>query len=653
MNTKERSILETYKYHITLIITLIFLITSAVITLVFININGNYKDSMLVNVLGRQRMLTQMMAKDTGRIHTLNTLIESGEYNEQKILELKADKVQSIEELKYAIQTYKNQVNNVKHGYVIVDNKFIAFTKAISRLNDSISKHEDIWRDFEKACNIIIKEDKSSSEFIQAVRFVNENNNKLLDYSEEITNIVLKYNKDRSFTLYYIVLSLIIVMLISLVVFIIDAYKHLFIPIGQLHKGMTKLGISKEKLTSLVDEKDLAIEFSEVKIVFAQLKKLILLIENLNKNIPFKDILKYIFDAFSDYIPYTHIGVALISDDKKFIKASYGITSKQHEGIINSLSGLEMSLHGTSLKNIIETGETRIINDLEAYVSGKPVKEYNQWLLRWGIKASITLPLRSNNEVIGVIFFSSDTKNIYNEEHAAFLRTLANSMELSLEKNIIMEELVISSTMALAKLTEERDLDTGEHLGRMSRYSKMLAELLSKEDKYRNIIDAEYIKDIERFSPLHDIGKVAIRDEILLKPGKLTPEEFQIMKTHASYGGKVLRLAEENINKKGRSIFRLAIEIAEGHHEKWDGSGYPYGKKGEEIPISARIVALADVLDALTSKRPYKEPFTFEQSVDIIKEGAGKHFDPELIKVFIDNLDFVKQTYLALQANEK
>jgi response regulator RpfG family c-di-GMP phosphodiesterase len=345
--------------------------------------------------------------------------------------------------------------------------------------------------------------------------------------------------------------------------------------------------------------------------------------------------------------------VALISEDKKNIKASYGISSKKHEGLISRLVGFEMPIQATSLRHIIETGEVRIINDLESYVSGKPAKEYNKMLLQEGIRASITFPLRSNNEVIGIIFFSSDTKNVYNHEHVAFLRTLANSIELSLEKNLIMEELVISSTMALAKLTEERDLDTGEHLSRMSLYSKMLAEFLSKEEKYKNIIDMDYIKDIERFSPLHDIGKVAIRDEILLKPGKLTESEFEIMKTHATYGGKVLRLAEENINKKGRSIFRLAIEIAEGHHEKWDGSGYPYGRRREEIPISARIVALADVFDALTSQRPYKKPFSFQQSIDIIKEGAGKHFDPEIVEVFMDNLDIVKRTYLSFQGIEE
>jgi response regulator RpfG family c-di-GMP phosphodiesterase len=355
-------------------------------------------------------------------------------------------------------------------------------------------------------------------------------------------------------------------------------------------------------------------------------------------------MLKYIFDTFSNYIPYTHIGVALISDDKKRIKASYAMTNK-HKSLLKKLVGYEMIINNTSLGKVIESGEERIINDLEEYVIGKPLKEYNKMLIEEGIKASITFPLRANDNVLGIIFFSSDTKNVYKKEHIRFLRLLANSMGLSLEKSILIDDLVISTTLSLAKLTEERDSDTGEHLSRMSYYSRMLAEVLSKEDKYKDKIDIDYIDSIERFSPLHDIGKVAIKDEILLKPGKLTYEEYEIMKTHAIYGGKVLRLAEENLNRKGRSIFRVAIEIAEGHHEKWDGSGYPYGKSKEEIPLSARIVALADVFDALTSKRPYKEPFSFERSVEMIVEGKGKHFDPEIVDAFLKNRDKFERSY--------
>jgi len=246
---------------------------------------------------------------------------------------------------------------------------------------------------------------------------------------------------------------------------------------------------------------------------------------------------------------------------------------------------------------------------------------------------------------MGIIFFSSTSRNVYTKEHLNFLRTLANSIAISLNQNIFISDIVYSSILALAKLAEARDEDTGEHLDRMSIYSKVIAEILYENNIYTDEISLEYIDNIERFSPLHDIGKVGIRDSILLKPAKLTPEEFDEMKHHASFGEDVLRSAERNLQQRGRSQFQMGVEIAGGHHEKWDGSGYPNRKKGTEIPLAARIVAVADVFDALTSKRPYKEAFSLEVAMDIMIEGKGKHFDPTIIDTFLDNRNKIENIY--------
>jgi len=147
------------------------------------------------------------------------------------------------------------------------------------------------------------------------------------------------------------------------------------------------------------------------------------------------------------------------------------------------------------------------------------------------------------------------------------------------------------------------------------------------------------VKEIEKYSPLHDIGKVGVRDDILLKPGKLTEEEYKMMQEHTIYGAKVLKKAEENMLKFDKSIFKVAIDICLGHHEKWNGTGYPFHKKGDEIPLSARIVSVADVFDALTSKRPYKEAFSFEKSIEIIKSESGKSFDPRIVDCLLRHLD--------------
>ncbi len=186
---------------------------------------------------------------------------------------------------------------------------------------------------------------------------------------------------------------------------------------------------------------------------------------------------------------------------------------------------------------------------------------------------------------------------------------------------------------ALAKLADSRDRETGEHLERMREYSRVLARHLATLDKYRDIIDGEFISAIYRTSPLHDIGKVGIPDRILCKPGRLTAEEFDVMKTHTTIGADTLDAALRQ-HPEARFL-QLARDIALTHHERYDGTGYPHGLAGEQIPLCGRIVALADVYDALTSERVYKPAYTHEEARAIIVEERGRHFDPDLVDAFI------------------
>lgn len=197
----------------------------------------------------------------------------------------------------------------------------------------------------------------------------------------------------------------------------------------------------------------------------------------------------------------------------------------------------------------------------------------------------------------------------------------------------------METIFALSKLAESRDPETGAHLERVREYSRVLAISLEKTHKYAHIIDPDFIQNIFIASPLHDIGKVGIPDHILLKPGHYTDEEFVIMKTHSAMGAETLRAV--NKTNESNTFVKIGIEIAESHHEKWDGSGYPYGLAGEAIPLSARIIALADVYDALRTKRCYKEPFSHEKAKAIIIESNGKHFDPDVVACFLaDEVEF-------------
>ncbi|EFI33727.1 response regulator receiver modulated metal dependent phosphohydrolase [Desulfonatronospira thiodismutans ASO3-1] len=187
---------------------------------------------------------------------------------------------------------------------------------------------------------------------------------------------------------------------------------------------------------------------------------------------------------------------------------------------------------------------------------------------------------------------------------------------------------------AMAKLAETRDPETGLHLERIQSYCRIVSEFLLRNSMYQDIVNRRFIDDIYSTSPLHDIGKVGIPDHILLKPGRLDEEEFEIMKTHTTIGYDTLKSTIQQ-NPKANYL-RMSADIARYHHEKWNGSGYPDGLAGEDIPLASRILAVADVYDALASKRVYKDAFSHEKTRAIIRDGKGSHFDPTLVDVFLE-----------------
>ncbi len=227
--------------------------------------------------------------------------------------------------------------------------------------------------------------------------------------------------------------------------------------------------------------------------------------------------------------------------------------------------------------------------------------------------------------------------------------TLKQAKDFLIDKNEYLEAEVAKrmkenhiiqtvSIRALAHLAETRDPETGDHILRTQHYVKLLAQLLQKHPRFRKILNNNYIENLSQSAPLHDIGKVGIPDKILRKPGQLSEDEFRIMKTHTEIGAKAIENAEKDV-KQSVEFLRLAKEIAHWHHEKWDGSGYPDGLVGDEIPVSARFMALADVFDALISQRVYKPGFSFDKARKIISAKRNHHFDPDITDVFLANYD--------------
>ncbi|MDP4087864.1 MAG: HD domain-containing phosphohydrolase [Bacillota bacterium] len=629
----------------------IFIILCLVVALYKVN-TGEYERAALVNVLGKQRMFTQMMAKDANRKYELMQAELLGNIVEPEDV-IKEKRNQINNNIEAALKQFDSTQSQLKQGRVNIEGKSIGLGGSRQSIGENLASMNRIWENFEESLEIVRNQEIIDSKFINAVIYINDNNEALMNYSNDITETLINDKKSEDFYYKAIAAAAVLLFLVTLVILLVRLFRYLILPFDAFIAGMSDIGmLKKESRLGKTTKKEVAPVILEVDRMSQKIERLISLIESVNQNLSISQELEFIFNKFSFFIPYSYIGVALVKDEGSTLEASYGISDGSVTGMPEKLIGKRFDISRTSLKRIIETAKPRVINDLESYNSNKVVSEYNRIIMASGIQSSITLPLISNGRPIGLIFFSSTSKNAYNEEHIQFLNVIAQSIAISFDKNIFVDNLLYSSILALAKLAEARDEDTGEHLDRMKKYSKLIAQLLFEDSLYKDQITLDYIDHIERFSPMHDIGKVGIRDDILLKPAKLTAEEFNEMKQHTVFGGKVLRAAEENIIKSGISIFKVGIEIAEGHHEKWDGSGYPMGLSGCDIPLSARIVAAADVLDALTSKRPYKKAFPFEESFNYIVEGSAKHFDPEIVRILIRNMERIYKLYKSFQVNE-
>lgn len=269
---------------------------------------------------------------------------------------------------------------------------------------------------------------------------------------------------------------------------------------------------------------------------------------------------------------------------------------------------------------IVVSGRSARVEQVEAFAAGaddyvtKPI-ESREFLSR----------LYLHCQLLDSVAQAASLSSLIESKNVAYRRL----SEERLQDLLATQDVAMS---ALAKLAEYRDPDTGAHLARMQAYSYLLAQELATEPQFAATIDAQFLTDLNRSSPLHDIGKVAIGDDILLKPSRLTTAEFDAMKQHVAIGAQIL---EDAATRSARGGFlRMAIDIARFHHEWFDGSGYLAGLSGTAIPLAARIVAVADVYDALTSKRPYKRAFASEVAAEMIERESGSHFDPDVVAAF-------------------
>lgn len=608
------------------------MLAAIVVGLAFLSGYHDNEHAYVINILGRQRMLSQGMAKDANRMAAIFDAIDS----EDRIqpVDLLGDKLEALRlELEDSSRLFGETLSQIQAGKLADGKAMTGLPSSLgNEYRDTVRETADLWEKFEASVRTLSASGSIDREFRLALIFINENDGKLLDLSDRLTTLVMNRYARESRRMHELSILLVMGLAAICVWLVFGSYRLLLEPYEVFYLGLRSLG--GKDIAARRPRRHPSPLMKEVDQSFAILRQVANIMGTIGKGTSFSDTLRQIFDAFKSYIPYNYIGIATFADyDASLLTAFHGISDGSFSGLPARLLGQTVELGNTSLRGILVSGQPRVIEDLESYAATHPIRDYTRIILEEGIRSSITLPLEVNGKALGFLFFSSREKNVYTEMHVTFLSNIRNAIALAFEKDVFVDELVYSSTLALAKMAEARDEDTASHLDRMRRYSVLLAELLRAEDLYGGRISPDFIHSLDRFSPMHDIGKVGIRDAVLLKPGRLDEAEMAHMRTHAHYGANVLREAENNMARSGRTFFQMGIRIAESHHEWWDGSGYPEGLRGEAIPLEARIVAVADVLDALTTRRPYKEPYPFAKSIDMILSEDGSHFDPLMAKV--------------------
>ena len=353
-------------------------------------------------------------------------------------------------------------------------------------------------------------------------------------------------------------------------------------------------------------------------------------------------VMRKLFVFVQEHMDVQRIGIAFIDHESGKI-ITEGAYSNTNNHIIDV--GYTVNIQDTSLKELLYNHDCLINNDLDDYLTQHPQSKHVKNILLENIHSNMVFPLISNNQTFALMFFSSTSKNHFTEYHLRMGKRILYEISEIVKRSYLIAIVFKSYLSSMAELVDNRDNETGNHLSRMTKYSEAIAIGLKEANLPGYEVDSDFIIEIKNNALSHDIGKVAIADHILKKSGKLTEEEFDIMKTHVNIGVELIRKIRKPLQSFDSSYFKYAEDIISGHHEKWDGSGYPNGLKEEEIPLAGRIVAVADVFDALTSKRVYKNALNFDASVQIILDGKGRHFDPILVDVFVNNIEMIKAIY--------
>ncbi|MDX1592875.1 MAG: HD domain-containing protein [Gammaproteobacteria bacterium] len=284
-----------------------------------------------------------------------------------------------------------------------------------------------------------------------------------------------------------------------------------------------------------------------------------------------------------------------------------------------------------SLKEIAESGQPRVVDDIDAF--DPELSEHTREIVIQGYRSSYTMPMYMDGEFAGLLFFDATEPGFFVDSVLGSLDPFGHLISLTVIRELALGHTLQGAIRTARHFAEQRDNDTGAHLDRMSRYARLIALEVAEEEG----LSDEQIEFIFLFAPLHDIGKIGIPDSVLLKPGRLTDDEFRTMQRHVDVGCEIVDRMIVDFRLTPSDNIAILRNIVHHHHEAYDGSGYPSGLAGEAIPIEARIVAAADIYDALTSRRPYKRAWSHAEAVGIMADMSGSKLDPRCVRALAEN----------------
>lgn len=326
--------------------------------------------------------------------------------------------------------------------------------------------------------------------------------------------------------------------------------------------------------------------------------------------------------------------IACVLYDKRDAVLRTFVNSTRHG---EAIKGYEFPLQeSASLSAVAATGHNRVIDEIADVV--QPTSRHSEWLLRQGYRSSLTVPLYDRGEFIGFLFYNSVQPRAFSEAVQRKLALFSSLVNMMISSEINIAQSITTSAQVAREFANLRDFETGGHLDRMAHYARMIArELQPSHD-----LSDEYIEHLYLFAPLHDIGKIGIPDSVLLKPGQLNAEERELMETHVQKGVEVLEKLIGEFGMESLPDASVMRNVVAGHHECLDGSGYPLGLKGDAVALESRIIAVADVLDALISHRPYKQAWPIEKAIEELERlvAIGK-FDAECVETVKNHRDEV------------